>query len=35
LDEIETGTAITVYAAEVVPTDQATDHNGLLARIEF
>jgi endonuclease/exonuclease/phosphatase family metal-dependent hydrolase len=35
LDEIETGSAITVYAAEVVPTDQATDHNGLLARIEF
>ena len=35
LDEIETGKAIKVYAAEVVPTDQATDHNGLLARIEF
>jgi endonuclease/exonuclease/phosphatase family metal-dependent hydrolase len=35
LDEIETGKAIKVYAAEVIPTGTATDHNGLLARIEF
>jgi endonuclease/exonuclease/phosphatase family metal-dependent hydrolase len=35
LDEIETGKAIKVYAAEVVLTGQATDHNGLRASIEF
>lgn len=35
LDEIETGKAITVYASEVVLTGTSTDHNGLLARIEF
>jgi endonuclease/exonuclease/phosphatase family metal-dependent hydrolase len=35
LDEIETGAAITVYGAELVRTGNATDHNGLLGRVEF